>query len=87
MQIQRQTQLHGILAKGGLLHVLVHSGRDLPKMDRFGKSDPYCVIEADGQKQKTKVSLSLFLSLSLTLSHSLSLTHSLSLSLFVCVCY
>ena len=35
--------------------MLVHSGRDLPKMDRFGKSDPYCVVEADGQKQKTKV--------------------------------
>jgi hypothetical protein len=50
-----QAQLHGIMAKGGLLHVLVHCGRDLPKMDRFGKSDPYCVIEADGQKRKTKI--------------------------------
>ena len=50
-----QAQLHGIMAKGGLLHVLVHCGRDLPKMDRFGKSDPYCVIEADGQKKKTKI--------------------------------
>jgi Ca2+-dependent lipid-binding protein len=27
------------------MQVTVHSGRDLPKMDRFGKSDPYCVIQ------------------------------------------
>ena len=55
LQLQRQAQLGGIMAKGGSLEVLVHSGRDLPKMDRFGKSDPYCVIEADGHKQKTKI--------------------------------
>ena len=42
------------MAKGGRLRVHVHSGRDLPKMDRFGKSDPYVVVEVDGQTRKTK---------------------------------
>ncbi|KAJ1482240.1 C2 domain-containing protein [Baffinella frigidus] len=42
------------MAKGGKLSIFVHSGRDLPKMDRFGKSDPYVVVEVDGQKRTTK---------------------------------
>ena len=55
LQMQRQAQLGPIMAQGGLLEVGVLSGRDLPKMDRFGKSDPYCVVEVEGHKHKTKI--------------------------------
>jgi len=53
-QLQRAIALGPVMAKGGRLRVHVHSGRDLPKMDRFGKSDPYVVVEVDGQTRKTK---------------------------------
>jgi Ca2+-dependent lipid-binding protein len=37
-------------------HKYIHTGgRDLPKMDRFGKSDPYVVLELEGTKFTTSV--------------------------------
>jgi hypothetical protein len=39
------------------LHVKVVEARDLPKMDTFGKADPYCLLQVSGSKklERTKV--------------------------------
>ncbi len=42
----RRTALMGdVMARGGTLTVRVVCGKGLPKMDRWGKSDPYVVLE------------------------------------------
>jgi len=54
-RMQRAVTLGPVLSKGGVLHVDVVCGRDLPKMDRFGKSDPYVIIDVEGHTKKTSV--------------------------------
>eukprot|EP00282_Hemiselmis_andersenii_P035885 CAMPEP_0169427938 /NCGR_PEP_ID=MMETSP1042-20121227/1054_1 /TAXON_ID=464988 /ORGANISM="Hemiselmis andersenii, Strain CCMP1180" /LENGTH=1434 /DNA_ID=CAMNT_0009538063 /DNA_START=72 /DNA_END=4372 /DNA_ORIENTATION=+ len=54
-RMQRVVTLGPVLSKGGVLHVEVVRARDLPKMDRFGKSDPYVVLEMEGRIQKTTI--------------------------------
>eukprot|EP00824_Muranothrix_gubernata_P009272 TRINITY_DN21846_c0_g1_i1.p1 TRINITY_DN21846_c0_g1~~TRINITY_DN21846_c0_g1_i1.p1 ORF type:complete len:1314 (+),score=387.07 TRINITY_DN21846_c0_g1_i1:460-3942(+) len=40
---------------GGKLVVKVVEARELEKMDKFGQSDPYCVLTIEGDTQKTDV--------------------------------
>jgi len=39
--------------KSGFVRLIVQGGKDLTAMDTNGKSDPYCVIEFNGEKHKT----------------------------------
>mmetsp|Transcript_17781 Transcript_17781/g.40242 ORF Transcript_17781/g.40242 Transcript_17781/m.40242 type:complete len:1378 (-) Transcript_17781:1476-5609(-) len=54
-QLQRTSLISPIVAKGAKLRITVVGGKGLPKMDRFGKADPYVVLDVDGQKAKTRI--------------------------------
>ena len=44
-QMRRIAMMGDVMARGGTLKVEVVSGKNLPKMDRWGKSDPYVILE------------------------------------------
>jgi hypothetical protein len=47
-QMRRMAMMGDVMARGGTLTVGVVCGKGLPKMDRWGKSDPYVVLEVGG---------------------------------------
>ena len=41
-------QRQHVMSKEGLLHVLVRNAQSLQNVERFGYSDPHCILELEG---------------------------------------